>query len=88
MFKIILNCIFQIFPLGPPQPGLFLLPGSGPPAPPPSATPTSLKSGPRSRYVPPPGIHTTSSSGNIPFMMEHSTPIMVILEYQVPMGSI
>ena len=73
-----------IFPLGPPQPGLFLLPGSGPPAPPPSATPTSLKSGPRSRYVPPPGIHTTSSSGNIPFMMEHSTPIMVISVIKFP----
>ena len=61
-----------VMSLGPPQPGLFLLPGSGPSPPP--ITPTVPKP-PRSRYVPPPGIHASSSSGNLPAMMEHSTPI-------------
>lgn len=58
-----------VMSLGPPQPGLFLLPtsGSGPGAPPPASLPaqSTTSSKPRSRYVPPPGIHSSSSSGNL-----------------------
>ena len=54
--------------LPPPQPGLFLLPtstpgGGGVGPPPPMNIPSGSK--PRSRYVPPPGIHSSSSSGNL-----------------------
>ena len=60
-----------VMSLGPPQPGLFLLPNSSPNMPPPSTTMTATSgSKPRSRYVPPPGIHSSSSSGNLPAMLE------------------
>ena len=53
--------------LPPPQPGLFLLPTSTAPGgigpPPPMTIPSGSK--PRSRYVPPPGIHPSISSGNL-----------------------
>lgn len=66
-----------VMSLGPPQPGLFLLPTStGTPNPPPVMTLTGTK--PRSRYVPPPGIHASSSSGSLNMMSSVMTPTSMI----------
>jgi hypothetical protein len=51
--------------IAPPQPGLFLLPNAAQQGP----SPTSLASSgskPKSRYIPPPGIHASYSSDNLP----------------------
>ena len=65
-----------VMSLGPPQPGLFLLPSTGAtPSTPAPTTMTSLSgSKPRSRYVPPPGIHASASSGNLSSMSPMMPP--------------
>ena len=69
-----------VMSLGPPQPGLFLLPTTStatpgiPTGPPPTVSLSASK--PRSRYVPPPGIHSSASSGNLAVMEPSMTPAM------------
>ena len=69
-----------VMSLGPPQPGLFLLPSTSSnvtsiPLPPSTSMTATSASKPRSRYVPPPGIHSSSSSGNLsPFSNTFAPP--------------